>query len=60
MKCKMKYEIADAAGMSRRTFQRWMKVHREELRRLGVTPCQKLLSPKVVRYICRELGVDEF
>lgn len=59
MKAKMKYEIADAAGMSKRTLSRWLQVHRKELEAQGITKCQKLLPPRAVAFVCRELGVDE-
>ena len=59
MKAKYKYEIAYAAGMSNRTFSRWIHTHREELRPLGVQQKTKLLPPKAVSYICYELGIHE-
>jgi len=59
MKSKMKFEIAMAAGMSSRTFSRWVHTHREELKRLGVSKKQQLLPPKAVSYICYELGIHE-
>ena len=59
MKAKMKFEIALAAGMSDATLKRWLHSQRMNLQQLGVRPRQKLLPPKAVEYICRELGIHE-
>ena len=59
MKSKMKFEIAEAAGMSLRTFARWTSEHREQLLAQGVKPNQRLLPPKAVMYVCEELGIHE-
>lgn len=55
----MKFEIAQAAGMSTRTFRRWLRNHDPQLQGLGVTPYTKLLTPRAVAYICHELGIHE-
>ena len=55
----MKFEIAQAAGMSSPTFSRWLKVHRAQLEALGVNPHQRLLPPKAVMFVCDELGIME-
>ncbi len=59
MKARMKFEIAQAAGMSSPTLSRWLKDHRAQLVALGVKPTQKLLPPKAVAYVCGELGIIE-
>lgn len=59
MKSRMKFEIALAAGMSERTFSRWLSEHATYMQHLGVKPTQRLLPPKAVKYICYELGLDE-
>ena len=59
MKSRMKFEIALAAGMSERTFARWLSGHTAEMERMGIKPTQRLLPPKAVKYICYELGIDE-
>ena len=58
MKSAYKYELADAAGVNYKTFQRWLNVHRNELERLGVSRTSKLLPPKAVEWGCREYGID--
>ena len=59
MKSKTKSEIAQAAGISTELLRRWMMVHRREIGAMGVKPTRKVLPPKVVRYMCRELGIDD-
>ena len=53
-----KSELAQAAGVSRRTLQRWLSRHSDELMMLGVRPRDKLLPPVVVRYVAEQYGID--
>ena len=59
MKSYFKYELARAAGVSNRTFGRWLRSQNEALAQWGVTPQQKLLPPVAVLWICRQYGIDE-
>ena len=59
MKSKTKFEIAQAAGISTELLRRWMMVHRREIGAMGVKTTRKVLPPRVVRYMCRELGIDD-
>ena len=59
MKARMKFEIAEACGMSSPTMSRWFADHRQQLMDLGVKPNQRLLPPKAVEYVCFELGIHE-
>ena len=58
MKSAYKYELADAAGVNYKTFQRWLSSQRDKLQKLGARPRQQLLPPKAVEWICREYGID--
>ena len=58
MKSAYKYELASAAGVSYRTFQRWMGANSEQLQRLGVSPRKQLLPPRAVEWICGQYGID--
>ena len=58
MKTAYKFELAEAAGVSYRTFQRWLAEKKAELARLGARPRQQLLPPRAVEWICREYGID--
>jgi len=53
-----KQQLADCAGVSRRTLMRWCSDHEEELQRLGLKPNAKVLPPKVVNYIVRSFCID--
>ena len=59
MKSKTKSEIAQAAGISSELLRRWMMEHRNVISAMGVRPTRRLLPPKVVRYICSELGIED-
>ena len=59
MKSKTKSEIAQAAGISTEVLRRWMMEHRRDISAMGVRPTRRLLPPRVVRYMCRELGLDD-
>ena len=59
MKSKTKSEIAQAAGISPELLRRWMMEHRNVISAIGVKPTRRLLPPKVVRYICSELGIED-
>ena len=58
MKSMTKSELAQAAGVSMKTLQRWLSRHSEELAILGVRPRDKLLPPVAVRYIAEQYGID--
>lgn len=53
-----KSELAELAGVSPRTFTRWLRVHRQELAQVGIPPRAKLLSPKAVRMVCELFCID--
>ena len=59
-KAMYKYELADAAGVSPKTFSRWLKHprHAQALRDLNVPPRTRLLPPGAVRYICETFVID--
>ena len=58
MKSVYKSELADAAGVSRTTFWRWLKENHLHLVGLGVKPTAKVLPPKAVEWICGQYGID--
>lgn len=51
MKSYYKSELADVAGVSTRTFTRWIQQHQSQLADMGVTSKTQLLPPKAVRYL---------
>ena len=58
MRSAYKYELADAAGVSRTTFWRWLKDNRAQLSRYGVKDRSRMLPPRAVDWICRQYGID--
>ena len=58
MKSMSKAQLADAAGVSVKTLQRWLSRHRDELAMLGVRPRDKVLPPVAVRYVAEQYGID--
>ena len=58
MKSAYKYELADAAGVNYRTFQRWLSSNKNKLMELGAAPRKQLLPPRAVEWACHEYGID--
>ena len=58
MRAMTKQQLADAAGVSMRTLHRWCQPYRQELIKMGVKPNDKLLSPKVARFLADKLCID--
>ena len=59
MKSYFKYELACAAGVSMRTFSRWLSQNTTFLAELGVMPTTKLIPAKAAQWICGQYGIDE-
>ena len=57
-KAMYKYELADAAGVSTRTFTRWLNMHTAQLHKLGVTKNMHLLPPSAVKYLCETFVIE--
>jgi predicted DNA-binding transcriptional regulator AlpA len=53
-----KSDLADAAGVSRTTFWRWLKENNSHLAKYGVKPRSKMLPPRAVKWVCDEYGID--
>jgi len=51
-------QLADCAGVSRRTLYNWLRPLEKKLYKLGVRPKAKLLTPKAVQYICEVYSID--
>ncbi|MBQ6050557.1 MAG: hypothetical protein IJL35_08210 [Bacteroidaceae bacterium] len=59
MRSYLKSEIARAAGVSYRTFQRWLQQNRAILSEMGVMPRTQLIPAKAAQWICGQYGIDE-
>ena len=58
MRSMYKSELARAAGVSPRTFSRWIAQHQTELSAIGILPTAHLIPPRGVRYICEQFGIE--
>ena len=58
MKAMLKSELAEAAGVTRDTFRRWLQSDADYLRAQSVSPKTKFLPPQVVRYLCEKYDIE--
>lgn len=58
MKAMSKAELANAAGVSRDTFRRWLKTDVAYLHEQGVKPTAKVFPPQVVNYLIDKYCID--
>ena len=58
MKAMSKAELANAAGVSRDTFRRWLKTDAEYLRSQDVKPTAKVLPPQVVNHLIDKYCIE--
>ena len=57
-KSMTKSQLADAAGVSRKTFSGWLQPIRQDLRRMHVKDTAHVLPPSAVRLICETFDID--
>jgi Asp-tRNA(Asn)/Glu-tRNA(Gln) amidotransferase B subunit len=58
-RCRGKKEVCRLLDISPRTLANWMNVrYYQELRELGYTPNQKLLTPAQLNYLADKIGLD--
>ena len=50
--------LAKLAGVSPRTFRRYLHSRRPILDKMGIPPSARLLPPAAVRYICEDYCID--
>lgn len=53
-----KKTLAELAGVSPRTFRRYLQTRRHILDAMGITPKTQKLPPHAVRYICEDYCID--
>jgi hypothetical protein len=58
MKAMYKSELARLAGVSPRTFRRYLASKRAVFDEMGVSLMTQKLPPKAVKYICDEFCID--
>jgi hypothetical protein len=58
MKSMTKQKLADKAGVSLNTLNRWCKPYKKELEAMGLQPRARLLPPVIVKFIAEKLCID--
>lgn len=58
MKSMTKQKLADKAGVSLNTLNRWCKPFKPELEAMGLRPKARMLPPIVVKFIAEKLCID--
>ena len=58
MRAMSKFELAEAAGVSRETMRRWLKQEEKFLRANRISVYAKVLPPKVVAHLSQVYGIS--
>jgi hypothetical protein len=58
MKAMSKSELADKAGVTVTTLMNWCEPHMKELKAMGMRPNQRLLSPRIVKFLVDTFSID--
>ena len=58
MKAMTKQKLADKAGVSLNTLNRWCKPFKSELEAMGLPKKARMLPPSVVKYIAEKFCID--
>ena len=58
IKAMYKHELAELAGVSTRTFRRYLATRRPILTAMGISPHARLLPPQAVRFISEDYCID--
>lgn len=53
-KALYKYELADYAGVSPKTFRKWLSDCENDLKEFGYDKNDNILSPGAVRFLCEK------
>lgn len=59
IKAMSRAQLAQLAGVSERTLRRWLHISHAELSAVGYRPSQRLLPPRVVRYMMDFYGIEQ-
>ena len=58
MKAMSKQKLADKAGVSLNTLNRWLSPLQPELEAMGMLPGARMLPPNVVKFIAERFCID--
>ena len=59
MKAMSKSELADAAGVSVKVLMNWCKPYRKEFEVMGLKPKDRVLPPKIVKFIAEKFCIGQ-
>lgn len=58
MKAMSKQQLADRAGVSLKTLNRWLQPYRDELAAMGYNPSMRVLHPRIVKFISETFCIE--
>ena len=58
MKAMSKQQLADAAGVSVKVLMNWCRPYRQQFEALGLKPKDRVLPPKIVKFIAETFCSD--
>ena len=53
-----KQQLADAAGVSVKVLMSWCRPHRKEFEAMGLKPKDRVLPPRIVKFIAEKFCID--
>ena len=53
-----KQQLADCAGVSVKVLMNWCRQYRKEFEDMGIKPKDRVLPPKLVKFIAEKLCID--
>ena len=53
-----KQQLADRAGVSLKTLNRWLQPYRDELAAMGYNPSMRVLHPRIVKFISETFCIE--
>jgi transposase len=58
MKAMSKQQLAEAAGVSVKVLMNWCRPYREEFEKMGLKPKDRVLPPRIVKFIAEQFCID--
>ncbi len=58
MKAMSKQQLAERAGVSMNTLNKWMKPFQQELEQLGLQPNARMLPPSALLFLAEKYCID--
>ena len=58
MKAMSKQQLADAAGVSVKVLMSWCRPYRKKFEAMGLKPKDRVLPPRIVKFIAEKFCID--